>query len=632
MCGICGIIGERAEDIVKTMAQTIVHRGPDEEGYFFTDKISLANRRLSIIDLSTGSQPIYNEDKSIVVVYNGEIYNYQPIREDLIKKGHKFYTNSDTEIIVHAYEEYGVNCLKHFNGDFAFALYDINKDQTFIARDRLGIRPLYYSIVQDKIIFASELKALMASGLIKKELNYKELDKYLTLRYCFGQETLIKEVYKLPAANYMLIKDGNVTIKQYWSVNYTPEYFKSYRDYTDKFEEIFDKSVQIRMISDVPFGAFLSGGVDSSLIVALMAKHSTLPVETYSIGFGLDIDETNDSKMLADHFGCHHHEIKIQQQSYNLLPEIIKYFDEPLGDAIIIPTYILAREASKNIKVVLTGEGADEIFGAYVHHFAMHYGNIFNKLTTEGLKKHLVIPAIEKAPLEFLDKIFPYPSSLGHKGKEKLLNYINLLNNPVRSYFSIASMYSPEDKSKLYTSNLLETLSFFDVEEEFSAQLDNNKELPLLNRLIDLDIKYWLADYTLFKQDIITMSNSIEGRIPYLDHNLVEFVSSVPIEYKLNGINTKYLLRKVAKKYLPKPVAFKKKKAFYFPYQQCFGEDFNIYLKDLFNTDAFIFKLELIRKNELEKLCKNILHSEILSSKQLMSLIILENWLRIYLK
>ncbi|MEW5818839.1 MAG: asparagine synthase (glutamine-hydrolyzing) [Cyanobacteriota bacterium] len=630
MCGICGIIGSSSEEIIKKMSDALYHRGPDEVGYYFSEKICLCNRRLSIIDLQTGTQPIYNEDKSIVVVFNGEIYNFQAIRDDLEKKGHIFTTKTDTEVIVHAYEEFGTECLRRFNGDFAFSLYDSNKDITFIARDRLGIRPLYYSHLNDKILFASELKALLASGMINKELNYNSINKYLTLRYCFGTDTFFKSVKKLPPASYMLIKDNNIIINKFWDIDYTPVYYKSYRDYIDRFEEIFENSVKLRMISDVPFGAFLSGGVDSSFIVAMMAKHSNVPVETYSIGFNLDIDETSDSKKLANHFGCNHHEIMIENQSYDLIPEIVKCLDEPLGDSIIIPTYLLNREAAKSLKVVLTGEGADEIFGGYVHQIAMHYGSVFNKYTPEFITNNILIPSITKSPMQLLDKLFPYPSGLGQKGKEKLLKYLSNISNIENSYFSIASVFSPIDKSNYYHPAFVERLNNLTVNNEFAALLNKNRDLPVLNQLIDLDTKYWLADYTLFKQDRLTMANSIEGRIPYLDHNLVEFVAQIPINYKINGINTKYLLRKVAKSYLPKPTAFRPKRAFYFPYQKCFGKNFNIYLKELFNENSFIFNMEIIRKGQLDYLCQNALKNELLQSKQLMSIIILEHWLKIY--
>lgn len=630
MCGITGIIGIKDENTLIKMNNALIHRGPDEEGYYFDENISLGNRRLSIIDLSTGTQPIYNEDKSLVVVYNGEIYNYQEIRKSLIDKGHKFNTNCDTEIIVHAFEEYGVDCLQHFNGDFAFILYNLKDMSTFIARDRMGIRPLYYSVIDNKVYIASELKALLASEKINKELNYGSIDKYLTLRYCWGNETFFNNIKKLPPAHFMLIKDGNISISKYWEVDYTPLNYKNLSDYVDQFDQIFEESVKLRMIADVPFGAFLSGGIDSSIIVALMAKHSTLPVETYSLGFNLDIDETNDARELANYFGCNHHEISITQQSYDLLPEIISHFSEPLGDSIIIPTYQLAKEAAKNLKVVLTGEGADELFGSYVHQQVMHYGSYYNKIIPASLNNHAFLPMAKIAPMQLLDRLFPYPSSLGKKGKEKLVSYLGNIHNLTDSYFSIAQIFSPQDKEMFYHSNLKNKLTNFDVKSEFSLNIAKNNNLDTLNNLIDLDCKYWLSDYTLYKQDRITMANSLEGRIPFLDHNLVEFVARIPIKYKTNGLTTKYLLRKMARSYIPKQVAKRKKKAFFFPYQKTFGKDFNSYLNDLFNENSFIINMDLINKKQLDNLHKNALNNELLQSKQLMSLVILENWLRIY--
>jgi asparagine synthase (glutamine-hydrolysing) len=630
MCGICGIIGAREEERLQKMNQAITHRGPDQEGYYFNDTISLGNKRLSIIDLNTGDQPIYNEDKSMVIVFNGEIYNFKNLKTELLSKGHKFYTETDTEVIIHAYEEFGTDCLQKFNGDFAFALYDIKNNEVFIARDRLGIRPVYYYNVDNKILFASELKALLASGMVKKEINLQSIDKYLTLRYCWGTDTFFEGIKKLPAASYMFIRNNNTTIQKYWNIDYTPVKYPSHTDYIEKFTELFERSVQLRMIADVPFGAFLSGGIDSSLIVAMMSRHSKMPIETFSLGFGLDLDETSDARQMAEYFGCNHHEIMMDKQSYDLLPEIVRYFDEPLGDSIVIPTYLLNKEAAKNIKVVLTGEGADEIFGAYVHQFTMHYGSLYNKLIPGFLQDKVFLPAIKNAPLEMLDKIFPYPSSLGKKGKEKLLKYMSHLKRLDDAYFAIASVFSEADKDKFYTPHLKDRLVSHNYFTEFSSHLEHNSKLPVLNQLIDLDTKYWLADYTLYKQDRLTMANSIEGRIPYLDHNLVEFVASIPLNYKINGLNTKYLLRKVAKSYLPGSTAFKAKKAFYFPYTQFFGKDFVAYLNDLFSQNSFIIKMDLINRNELKQLIHDSSNTDLTTSKQLMSLIILEHWLRIY--
>lgn len=630
MCGICGILGLCDEQLIRAMNGKMTHRGPDEDGFYFGEKLCLANRRLSIIDLSTGKQPIFNEDDSIVVVYNGEIYNFQSLRENLINKGHIFTTKTDTEVIVHAYEEFGKDCLKHFNGNFAFALYDKNQDEVFIARDRAGIRPLYYYQQGNKLFFASELKALLVNNDLKRDLNYQSVDRYLTLRYNSGEETFFKNVKKLPPGHFMTYRDGNISIQKYWELGFDEIKLKSLNDYCERFQELFENSVKLRMISDVPFGAFLSGGLDSSFIVAMMAKHSNQPVETYSMGFNLDIDETSEARATADFFGCNHHEIFINKQSYDLLPEIISYFDEPLGDSIIIPTYLLAKAASKDLKVVLTGEGADEIFGGYVHHQVMHYGSLYRKLIPKFIHNNLILPSTKIAPLQLLDKLFPYPSDLGKKGKEKLITYLSNINNITDSYFSIASVYNNTDKyvfyNKLFNDNIHINSSF----DHYKSYLSDIKTSKDLNKLIGLDFNYWLADYTLYKQDRLTMANSIEGRIPYLDHNLVEFVAGIPLKYKLNGLNTKYLLRKVAKSFLPQSTAFKSKKAFYYPYQNCFEDDFNSYLLDLFDKNSFIINMNLINRDMLINLCKNSLNNELIKSKQLMSLIILEHWLRIY--
>lgn len=630
MCGICGILGPADPEIIKKMNQEIHHRGPDEEGYYFNDGVAFGSKRLSIIDLTGGKQPIFNEDKSIVVVFNGEIYNFQSLREELINKGHKFYTNTDTEVIVHAYEEYSTECLQKFNGDFAFALYDRNLNQTFIARDRLGIRPLYYTNIDGKFIFASELKAILASNLANRELDFNSIDQYLTLRYCYGENTFFKNIKKLPAAHFMIIKDGETSINKYWQVDYSSIKLKNTNEYIDKFRELFENSVKLRMISDVPFGAYLSSGIDSSYIVANMAKYSNLPIETYSLGFKSSIDETSDAKNLANMLGCNHHEIFIDKQSYDLLPEIVRYFDEPVGDAIIIPTYLLNKAASQNLKVVLTGEGADEIFGSYVHQLTMHYGNIYKNLIPGFIRNSIINKTIEIAPLGLLDKLFPYPSDLGKKGKEKLLNYLKNLDNDADAYFSIASLFSDADKLKFYGSTFFENIDTKNTKTSFENSLKKNENLPMLNRLIELDKTFWLADYTLLKQDRLSMANSLEARIPFLDHNIVEFISQIPVNLKLRGLTTKYLLRKSAENILPKEITARPKKAFYFPYQDIFDKNFDEYLNELFNQDSRLVTMGIINHKEIKNLCEKKQYNELLPSKQLMNLIILEHWLRIY--
>ncbi|MEE9584235.1 MAG: asparagine synthase (glutamine-hydrolyzing), partial [Candidatus Brocadiales bacterium] len=458
MCGICGFVGHPEEKgLLSSMQSTLVHRGPDDNGTYVQPGIALGHTRLSIIDLATGHQPIHNEDNTLWIVFNGEIYNYLDLREDLVKKGHQFYTKSDTEVIIHLYEEEGEDFVRHLNGEFAIALWDVPRQRLLLARDRLGIRPLYYYSSGGLFLFASEIKALLVTGRIEKQFNHLALGDYLTLRYVPGNDTLFQGVRKVPPASILIYEKSGFNISSYWGLSYQPK-MRSHEELEEGFCSLLEDSVKRRMMSEVPLGAFLSGGVDSSVIVALMTRYSSEPVKTFSIGFGTDIDELDEAKVIADYLGCDHEELVTGKQDYTLLPKIVRQMDEPLGDAIIIPTYLLAQATARKVKVVLTGEGADEVLGGYVHQLTMHFGDKYNN-AIPGYLQDANLALLRFLPPSVLERFFPYPARLGVKGKTKLLNYLSHLKSASRAYLDLAGLFSDQEKEELFTRDFLDNIA-----------------------------------------------------------------------------------------------------------------------------------------------------------------------------
>lgn len=632
MCGICGFAGLKDEDLLRSMTDVLAHRGPDESGYYLKEGIGLGHRRLAIIDLNTGRQPLFNEDKSICITYNGEIYNYLYLRRELQEKGHRFITNTDTEVIVHLYEEMGIDCVKRLNGMFAFAIWDDKKKRLFLSRDRLGIKPLYYAIFNNNIFFASEIKSILQNKLVLRQINPQALDKYLLLRYIPGDETLLKGIYRLPAATNCVYENGNARFYAYWQLPVGIEHRNVDENICiEEFKSLLTDSVKTHLMSDVSFGAFISGGVDSGAVLGLMHKFISGKIKTFSIGFNSDIDELRAAKKISKYFNTAHREIITPGDSYQLLSKIAGYMDEPVGDAIIIPMYLLSYEAAKSVKMVLTGEGADEIFGGYIHHRAFHFTEIYRRSLPRNIRE-LFNKCIAGLPVNLLAKFFPYPAFLGNEGKKRLINFMSSFDDRARAYLSFASVFDYEAKNGLYADNLKGSLlkeHKNTVVDEFNAILSNNKN-GLLNNVINLDLKYWLPDYTLLKLDRLTMANSLEGRVPFLDHRLVEFLAKIPLSLKLKGITTKYLLRKSVENLLPRETVSAPKRPFYFPTEKCFDANFGTYLHDLLNEDV-IRRRGLFNYNYIEKLIKDSHSPELARNKQIMSLAILENWMRLFI-
>jgi asparagine synthase (glutamine-hydrolysing) len=588
MCGITGFNWEDQELIWK-MTSALQHRGPNSSGKFIDKGISLGHRRLSIIDLSEkGNQPMTSE--GITIIFNGEIYDYNKLRDYLEIKGFNFNSKTDSEVILHGYKLWGENVVNHLNGQFAFAIWDSNKKKLFIARDRLGIKPLYYHWDGLKFIFGSEIKSILCDSSIKRKVNKLSARNYLNLRYVPGEETLFEGIKKLLPGHSLTLSNFFVTVKKYWDLPLP----KNKKDIVASINvrELLTDSVRRRLVADVPVGVYLSGGLDSSAITAIAAGIKKEAVKTFSVGFNSKFDELNKARKVAEHFNTDHHEIVIDEKICEMLPKILWHLDMPHGDPVIIPQFKLSELASKKVKVVLSGEGADEIFGGYVQYKTM----VKAKKIPSFISKSIV----KKVPVTFLDKFYDYPSSIGEKGKEKVNDFVNNIKNEEKAYFDLISITSAKDRETLGDSNVV-----FDQDRK-----------PLLHRMLYHDTKNWMPNYVLHINDRMTMANSIEGRTPFLDHNLVEYVNNLPTNLKKD----KLVLRQAMKKILPSQ---EKKHAFLMPLENKEIKDLAISLKP---THEF-FSSEYV-KNIVDKYDT----SSFLYGKQLFTLLNFELWHRMFIE
>ena len=570
MCGIAGFVLSKIDDlnngVLKAMANALAHRGPDDEGYYTwapqdrAYRIGLAHRRLSIIDLDSGHQPIGNEDDTIQIVFNGEIYNYKELRDALISRGHRFKTNSDTETIVHAYEEYGYDCLSHFRGMFAFAIWDSNKQTLFLARDRYGKKPLYLHRSGNDLLFSSEIKSILASGTYRSGVDTQAIWHYLSYRYVPGPLTLFEEISKLPPGHCATWRDGHFS---QWSWFTPSDCLPQSQVYTGNdpvgdFLEELDESVRIRLVSDVPFGAFLSGGIDSSAVVGLMSKHCSSPVKTFSVGFAeSEYSELAYAKTIAEQFKTDHHELTVSQAHLmDHLPTLIRYRDAPVAEPSDIPIYLLSREARKHVKMVLTGEGSDEILGGYPKHVYERLVDYY-QLIPATIRKSLVEPAIRRLPYRY-------------RRAKTAINNLGLAawDDRMPRWFGALSWREREE------------FISFSCNAPPSLHMSPCKDSSALRRILCFDQTSWLPDNLLERGDRMTMAASIEARMPFMDHELAAFVSSMPDRYRVRGKSTKWLLREAMKQILPTEILERPKVGFRVPVNEWFRGQMKDYLLD----------------------------------------------------
>lgn len=527
MCGICGVLsfdGTRPDiTLVRRMADSIAHRGPNGDGFYSDTVVALGHRRLSIIDLATGDQPIFNEDQSIAIVFNGEIYNYRELREDLIRKGHRFSTTGDTEVIVHLYEEKGIDCLRDLNGMFAFAIWDALRQQLFLARDPLGEKPLYYTSVRGQFLFASELKALLRVAHVPRHIEPAALDDYLAYGYVPAPRTIYDSVSKLPAAHYLLIRNGRLDISRYWYPWSETRLDMTERDASRELMALLSDAVRLRLRSDVPVGAFLSGGVDSSLIVALAAKHSS-GLRTFSVRIGeLGFDESPSARLVAERFRTDHHEIELDVPKLCELPMLVGQFDEPFADPSAVPTYYVTQAASRHVKVCLSGDGGDELFAGYSQYRRSWIENGLDLLPLRG-------PVLERVARAL-------PRQLSGVG---FLTRMSLTG--ARRHQAMVGLFSPRERRALL---LPAYRAAVDERAWLLAEAHVRADLDEIERRMLADQLSYLPEDILVKVDRASMKNSLEVRVPFLDPRLVRFVNALPLPLKIDRTTQKRLLRRL---------------------------------------------------------------------------------------
>ena len=573
MCGFVGFVDKTKDKdkTIKKMADLIKHRGPDSDGYYTDDNIALGFRRLSIIDLESGTQPIYNEDKDKLIFFNGEIYNYKYLKEDLIEKGHKFSTNADTEVILHGYEEYKEDFLLMLRGMFAFVIYDIKTKELFGARDFYGIKPMYYALMKDSFMFGSEIKSFLAHPKFKKELNRDMLEQYLTFQYSVGTDTFFKNVFKLTPGHYFKYKNGKLDIKRYYEIKFEPNNKRTLEEWEKGIREVIDDSILAHKVSDVEVGSFLSSGVDSSLIATLSNVD-----KTFTVGYAnKNYSEIDYAKELSEKINVTNISKEITKEEYfEKFPMIEYYFDEPLADPSAVALYFVANTASKHVKVALSGEGSDEIFGGY---------NIYHE--PYSVSWYYKIPYFIR---RFIG-ICVYPVR-HHRGFNFLYRRSRKLED---RYIGNAFMFEPVEIKKILSYKTGKK-TYKDFTKPF---YDKCKNYDDVTKMQYIDFNFWLIGDILLKADKMSMANSLEVRVPYLDRILIDYARNLPTKYKIKDGQTKYAFRKVANEVLESKFADKKKLGFPVPIREWIKEE-DIYnkIKDTFSRSSEFFKVDEIIK------------------------------------
>jgi asparagine synthase (glutamine-hydrolysing) len=580
MCGISGFYEFKnhrpvVSRVLGDMLHVLHHRGPDDLGVYVDGDFAFGMRRLSIIDVDGGKQPISNEDGTVITVFNGEIYNFQSLREQLQSRGHSFRTASDTEVIVHLYEDFSDECVQHLRGMFGLAIWDTKRRRLFLARDRLGIKPLYFSRSGGTLIFASEIKAILQHPTVAANLDLEALNNFLSFKYVPSPQTMFEGIYSLPPGHSLACDDNGVRVRRYWDLSFSNASSKNLgeRVYMEQLEALLRESVKLHLVSDVPFGAFLSGGLDSSTVVALMSQFLNKPVKTYSVGFEGDAEAFSElpyARLVAEKCLTDHHEVFIgPHHLINLLEKVIWHLDQPIADEASLANYMVAELASRQVKMVLTGEGGDELFAGYARYSGERLSPLFNLLPNSA--KAMALAATAKIPRLRRQKLALFALCQSHEAT-RLMNWFPLFNS--------------EAKLALLSEDLKESLIGYDARSVFAEHLDRTDAKGPLNRMLYVDTKLWLPDDLLARGDKTSMAASLEARVPLLDHKLVEFAASLPESLKLKGFARKYLLKKVGRAWLPRQIVRRKKKGFPMPFTLWFRKEARSFVRDILSPQT----------------------------------------------
>ena len=624
MCGIAGFVDgpsatapldrSGSTSLLRQMCDVIRHRGPDDEGVWVAEGVALGMRRLSIIDLSTGHQPIFNEDRSMWTVFNGEIYNFRELREELITLGHRFYTASDTEVIVHAYEQWGVDAITRLRGMFGLAVWDDRRKTLLVARDRIGIKPLYYAQVNGRLYFGSEIKSLLCAPGVPRELDAEALDHYLSFLYTPRDSSIFQGISKLPPGHLLLWRDGQLSVRQYWRQPAVESFRGTEADAVSQLKTVLSDAVRSHLVSDVPLGAFLSGGLDSSIVVGLMNETSGARVKTFSIGFDDPaFDELPHARRVAQHFGTEHHEFVVRPDGVSILDEVIGHFDEPFADSSAIPTWYVSQMARQHVTVVLSGDGGDELFGGY-HRYLPHPRVVqFDRYSPRALRR---VAAVAAANL-------PH----GIRGRN-FLRHVSRDNEG--RYIDSIRFFSAEDKAALLSADIRRRLGGVDAEERLARHFSPYRHLPWSSQMMHFDADTYLPEDVLVKVDRMSMAHSIESRVPLLDNDVIDFAATLPAEFKLKNGRRKHILKQLASELLPQDLVDRRKQGFSVP----LGVWFRGNLRELF-ADTLLSSRSLARGYFQAPFVRRLVDEHVSGRRdhtlRLWQLVVFERWHELYL-
>lgn len=630
MCGIAGLHSlkrNRAslQSTITQMTACLSHRGPDEEGYYVADRIALGHRRLSIIDLKTGHQPMFNEDDSACIVYNGEIYNFHDIKKELVQKGHVFRTSSDTETILHAYEEWGEECLQKLNGMFAFGIWDSRTETLFLARDRFGEKPLFYANRNGEFIFSSEMKSLLHNSWCDRTLNGEALSAYFTLGYIPAPLTIYESIHKLLPGHYLIYRNGRITTHRYWDLVFQPDRGKKEKDFIHELMHLLNDAVGSRLISDVPIGAFLSGGVDSSTVVALMSRAIKSPVNTFTIGFGGNVggfdDERKYARFVAERYKTNHREFEVTPKVDTIIERIVRSFDEPFADDSTIPSYFVSQLARRHVTVALSGLGGDELFCGYERYLGFHMSQAYNKIP-EVMREKIIKKFIGEIP----------ESASGNCRVNHIKRFVRAsTSDHAQRYFGFVSKLHPHYRNSFFASNGCNHAdAFAAVEQRFVNTFNSAQAEDPLNKVFYCDIKTYLPDDILACTDRLSMHHSLEVRVPFLDHRLAEYCATIPPEMKVKWFTKKYLLKKSVSELLPKPVIDHKKQGFVGPLPRWLRTN----LREMTENKLSKRKLKkhnLFNSKTVEKILSDHYEGRETNDTLIWSLLVFQTWFDLYM-
>jgi asparagine synthase (glutamine-hydrolysing) len=605
------------------MASVINHRGPDDEGIYVKNNVGLAHKRLSILDLSpAGHQPMHNEDGSIWIVFNGEIYNFLDLREELQKKGHTFRSRTDTETIIHLYEEKGVECVHDLRGMFAFAIWDENKKRLFCARDRAGKKPFVYAHTEDGLVFASEIKSLLRDPALKRNLDYSAIHHYLTYQYVPSPLSIFKDIKKLPPAHVLIYEGGDLTIKRYWSLSYQKKlHLSSVGEYGEQFRDLFQEAVKIRLRSDVPLGAFLSGGIDSSLVVAVMSRLMNQPVKTFSIGFEEEgYDEVAFARIIAEKYETDHHEFTVKPDAVSILPQLVWHYNEPFADSSAIPTYYVSKMTRDFVTVALNGDGGDESFAGYERYVADKLADYYRR----------VPPFIREGIIRRVVDTLPHSTNRRNFFR-RLKRFVKGISEPPeRRYVRWICFFDNEMKGDLYTpsfKDLNRELDSVDLTVKWYERADAEQ---FLDRTLFVDVMSYLPEDLLVKVDIASMAHSLEARSPFLDHKVMEFAALLPPNLKLRGMETKFLLKDTLSDIVPQEILQRKKMGFGVPLDVWFRNDLKEMAYDVL-LDQKSIERGYFRKEYVLQMLDDHVSKRYDHSYRIWALLFLELWHRMFI-